>query len=756
MSRENPSPCLRLKPGFRHEIIPSVGVFLLSESDQCLLRGRAYEHLAPLLDGRYSFEQLVARLQDRVSPRELFNALDLLRAKGYIVNVTAVLPSDQLAFWARLGIDSEQVVRRLGATTVAVKGFGDVDTGHFAELLGSLGVTVVDDASRAVVLTDDYLSPGLDAFNRQALADGHPWLICKPVGAEVWLGPLFTPGRSGCWECLAQRLRGHRTLESFLREQQGHESVAAGRIDLPTVRQAGFGLAATEVAKWLVCGPNPQLCDRIVSLDVAALDKRDHRLVRRPQCPSCGGASHDPDDGGHTGKVSLRSRVKRFTADGGHRTRTPAETLTRLEHHVSPITGIVSDLWRCSTATDEADPTHPYVAEHSFAPLFEESGFDRGGLRKKAGGKGKSDVQARVSALSEAIERYSGVFQGDEPRVTARLDELGAVAVRPNACMGFSRRQYADREHWNARGGRCYRVPEPFDPTRRIEWTPVWSLTSDDTRYVATACCYYGYAHRHEANFARADSNGCAAGSSLEEAILQGFMELVERDAVALWWYNRLHRPAVDIDSFDDPYVQELQSHYARSRRGLWLLDITSDLGIPVFAAVSSCRDDRSRDAIILGFGAHFDPTIALSRALTELNQSLPAVLAGAGNDFADADPDAAHWWRTATLANQPYLLPDESLPAKTRSDYPALWSDDLHADVMRCARVAGEHGLETLVLDQTRPDTGLHVAKVMVPGLRHFWPRFGPGRLYDVPVKMGWLPAPLGESELNPHAIYF
>ena len=36
-----------------------------------------------------------------------------------------------------------------------------------------------------------------------------------------------------------------------------------------------------------------------------------------------------------------------------------------------------------------------------------------------------------------------------------------------------------------------------------------------------------------------ADSNGNAAGSSPEDAVVQGFLELVERDAVALWWYNR-------------------------------------------------------------------------------------------------------------------------------------------------------------------------------------------------------------------------
>lgn len=58
---------------------------------------------------------------------------------------------------------------------------------------------------------------------------------------------------------------------------------------------------------------------------------------------------------------------------------------------------------------------------------------------------------------------------------------------------------------------------------------------------------------------------------------------------------------------------------------------------------------------------------------------------------------------------------------------------------------------MEMLVHGLTRPDIGLPVVKVIVPGMRHVWPRFAAGRLYDVPVALGWLPAPLCESELNP-----
>ena len=58
---------------------------------------------------------------------------------------------------------------------------------------------------------------------------------------------------------------------------------------------------------------------------------------------------------------------------------------------------------------------------------------------------------------------------------------------------------------------------------------------------------------------------------------------------------------------------------------------------------------------------------------------------------------------------------------------------------------------MEFLVLDQTRPDIAMPVARVIVPGMRHFWERFAPGRLFDVPVSMGWRERRLSEHQLNP-----
>jgi ribosomal protein S12 methylthiotransferase accessory factor len=209
----------------------------------------------------------------------------------------------------------------------------------------------------------------------------------------------------------------------------------------------------------------------------------------------------------------------------------------------------------------------------------------------------------------------------------------------------------------------------------------------------------------------------------------------------------------VDLSSFDESYFQELLAYYQALKRDLWVLDITSDLDIPAFAAISR-RNDKTVEDIMFGFGAHFDPQIAILRAMTELNQLLPAVLAGT-HERHSQDAEAVEWWTTATIENQPYLTPDKTLTPKGQTDYPQLWSDNLYQDVLTCVQIAQAKGLETLVLDQTRPDTGLHVVKVIVPGLRHFWARFGPGRLYEVPIQMKWLAEPLIGEQLNPRPMF-
>jgi ribosomal protein S12 methylthiotransferase accessory factor len=596
-----------------------------------------------------------------------------------------------------------------------------------------------------VVLTDSYLRGDLQACNAETLRTKRPWLLIKPLGRQVWIGPLFRPGKTGCWECLAQRLRANSPVATYLQERNGHvEAVVSDRAVTPATLQIAWGLAANAVASWVVRGELPNLEGKVQTLDVPTWRLQSHPLVQLPFCPACG---RRPDDPPRPFRPPVLEKCKKtFTGDGGHRVAQPEETLARFGHHVSPITGAVPMLERAAPADNAV--MHVYVAGNNLARPHRDLAHLRGNLRHLSSGKGTNDRQARASGLCEGLERYSGVFRGDEPRRRARMKKLGDAALGLADCLLFSERQYREREARNTVGSFSSFIPAPFDPEAEVEWSPVWSLTHREVRYLPTAFCYYDYPQTDGPAFCMACSNGNAAGNTLEEAVLQGFLELVERDAVALWWYNRLGRPGVDLDSFEEPYLGQLQTFLGDYGREFWVIDLTADLGIPVFASITRRRNSLP-EQIVLGFGAHLDPRIGLLRAVTEMNQMLSSpLLEPEGREVGD--PETIHWLKTATAANQPNLLPAHE-PLRTAASFPHAWNEDVMEDVRLCQGRVERAGMEMLVLDQTRPEVGLPVAKVIVPGLRHFWPRFAPGRLYDVPVRLGWLPRPLTEEELNP-----
>ena len=200
----------------------------------------------------------------------------------------------------------------------------------------------------------------------------------------------------------------------------------------------------------------------------------------------------------------------------------------------------------------------------------------------------------------------------------------------------------------------------------------------------------------------------------------------------------------VDLDQFDDSYIRDLRTQLAENGRRLWVLDITNDLGIPSFVALAHWMDN-GQENIEFGSGAHFDPRIAMLRALTELNQFLSIGLMG-GGDGKKSTLDGTTPFR---LQDHPYLTPSRAARrSRTDSTFSRL---DTREQVAACVEAVRRAGLDFLVLDQTRPDIGVPVARVIVPGMRHFYRRFAPGRLYDVPVKLGWRDRPTPESELNP-----
>lgn len=745
---------LGFKRHLRAEVVPGEATYLVSANGVTAVAGRHVERLAPLLDGTRSLERVLDEVADTMTPGEASRVLARLARANLLGYHRPDGDEAALAYWDLLGLDGAD--RSLARAAVRVVTLGRPEPEPARRACRDSGLRVLARGETpepgtevlTLVLTDDYLHPELERINAEHLAAGTPWLLARPCGAQPWIGPVFRPAEGPCWSCLAHRLWGHRRTEIPLQRALGRPGpVARPEASLPAGRAMGLHAAVLAAARWLA-GARGGEDDAVCTLDTATLRSRHHRVVRRPQCPGCG----DPGLVARQvlGPLVVHPRPKCPETGGGHRALTPAEMLRRHEHLVSPVTGIVEDVRRDERAPEGVTC---YVSGRNLAMRSASLRGLRAGLRSLSGGKGATELDAKVGALCEAAERYSGTRQGDEPVVRESLRGLGAVALHPNECQLYSARQFRERARWNASGSAFQQVPERFDPDRPVDWTPVRSLTTGRQRLLPTSLLYFGNAPGRPSDGLWADSNGNAAGSSLEDAIVQGFLELVERDAVALWWYNRTRHPAVDLDAFDDPWTAALRQAYAMTGRQVWVLDVTSDFGIPVFVALSRLVGRPTED-ISFGFGAHHDPRLALRRALTEMGQFLPSGGSSDGRGL-QADPEVVAWWSTATIANQPYLLPDSGQVPRGPGAYDYWPAGDLREDVTAAERLVRAKGMELLVLDQTRPDVEIPVVKVIAPGMRHFWARFAPGRIFEVPVRLGLLSGPTDETELNPIPLF-
>ncbi len=583
-------------------------------------------------------------------------------------------------------------------------------------------------AGLTVVFCDDYLDARLAGIDARQRAAGRPWMLVRPTGGQAMAGPLL-PARQGgaaaCWHCLAHRWRrNHPARARWQALQPGEDCAPPVRADAALVAARLPALLETAL-RMLAC---PDAAQAVWTLD----SPQRHAVIARPQCPHCGAPQLMQQL--QQARIAPARGQRANRSDGGWRTLPASATVERLAPHVSPLTGVIAREQPLNAET--ADGLTVYRSE-IFRTAAPGSDPLEGAWTQLCLGKGISPVQARASALCEAVERYAAFYQGDEAVRIAPASQLDARHIPPSALACFSDSQKArldtDRPP--------HAVLPRGDGAQPAWWVPAWSLTADARCYLPLSFCL-AHAPAESQQHVTWTSNGCAAGNTAEEAILQGLLELVERDAAAIWWYGRIARPAIDLDSLPAESRQRL-SHSCGPLWSYWLLDITHDFGIPVVVAVG--RHQRTGDWAV-GFGCSLDRALACERALTEMGQ-----LIAAAKSFAVET--------TPAQQSPAFLLPLAETPPIRLSgvDTPGAAPASLYiADaIARCVDTARRLGLEVIVFDHSRPDIPLRTLKVVVPGLCHIWPELGNPRLREVPVALGWRDSALQESEFNPRALY-
>jgi bacteriocin biosynthesis cyclodehydratase domain-containing protein len=725
---------MRFKQNFHVELIDSEQLVLFSEDKHHLLRGSIYVAIAELIRAVPMSEEVITDKLLPKFPREFVReALDRLKNKGFTSDICDQTPTNVSAFWSDLTLDKEVRVK----PSFVIQNFSRHSSLDLINALDSLSLKRGESGDFFIVMVDNYICEEIEEFNRARLLDKKPWMLLKPSGRVLWMGPIFEPSRTGCWNCLAKKLKENRRVEVDLFGLKNSGLNIPSLAHLPTTPIIAMNMAANEVAKWEKSPESHQLHQNLLTLDLGSMEMRLHPFKSLTICTSCQPINQQDKKQ----FPCLQPSLKKYFFDEGERSCSFDETLQNLNETISPITGMISSI-RHAIVNDE----HICYTVRTL-PLPPEYGCRERYIRipDVATGKGKTKLQATVGCIAEAIERYNCTFATQE-EIRCLYEDIKHEAIHPYSLLNFSEWQYDNREEINAHRVGFNRIPKRYDGSA-IGWTAVHSMTHDQVRYIPSSYCYLSYPFENDVEICPGNSNGCASGNSLEEAIFYALLELVERDSVAIWWYNRIKRPRVNLDCFNDLSFHQIQETFKKNNRELFVLDITTDLRIPCYVAVSWKSDGTQ---IFFGTGSHLQSRVGVARAISELNQIMIRAKTPKNVDLKTIVPverDLVKWSISEIIGDHRYLVPKgvshpEQLYPKT---------DDFLTDINLIIQNLKNLSLEVLLFDLTNPDIRFHTARVVIPGLRHFWSRLGPGRLYDVPVRLEWLQKPLTEPEMNP-----
>lgn len=258
------------------------------------------------------------------------------------------------------------------------------------------------------------------------------------------------------------------------------------------------------------------------------------------------------------------------------------------------------------------------------------------------------------------------------------------------------------------------------DNTERLDWIAATRLSDGTPVHLPADLCIRRLATTRDFTPPLKLGTGCAAGPSVAAASLHGLLELLERDAAALWWRGGARGRLLALDSAAS---RDAAALLARLRgdtgtRITWLLDITTDLGVPCIAAVSVRDDGRG-----FAYGLACRPTMAAAATSAifelcqmELGQILAAAKLQARGEAALNDGDRAHLRRATLIDPATCALMHPMAPAKTTHE-------DTDADpasvLQRIVRHLADAGIESYAVDLTHPELNIPVVRVLAPGLQ-------------------------------------
>lgn len=325
-------------------------------------------------------------------------------------------------------------------------------------------------------------------------------------------------------------------------------------------------------------------------------------------------------------------------------------------------------------------------------------------------GKGLGKTQAKASAMMEGFERYSAEKQEIdlENSIISTFNDL-KDSINPKDLILPNETKNLDFDH------------------AEIEWTLTTDIVTEKKYYIPSNAIFHPYTPKNSVPLFKGNTNGLASGNVLEEAVLHGILEVIERDAWSIFELTKKNKKQIDIKTIKNPLINELLNKFKKEAIDIKLMDLTADVNIPTIAATADDTLLKDPALLTLGVGTHLNPEIAIIRALTEVAQSRATQIHGAREDTVRADFMRKAGYERMKRINNHYFN-EENVQIQI-DDIENKATDSLKKDIEIIVSELKKYSLDKILFsDLTREELGINVVRVIIPGTETY--SVDPGRI--------------------------
>lgn len=564
-------------------------------------------------------------------------------------------------------------------------------------------------------------------------------------GNKCTIGPFVIPDETSCYMCF--KIREAEAVEDYDEAMKYEEHLIKQKStsfrrekSLPSNLHLVSGVICTEVIKFIFNLRPLSLVNCIMEFDAVHLRSTIHPILESPDCPVC----------------KKKTERRHFSFSSLLEQHPPGDKIEIQKVLVSTRTGIVTKLVKVEKNITEA--ILPYIFR---ASICNHKHWPKDGEKLNGSGKGMTIGDAQISALGEATEVYAATKIFPDEISYSSFNKVRGRALDPRKLVLYSDSQYKGLPYL------------PFEEELVIGWVKALSLNSDKEIYVPADSIFLVNTSPDKKTLCELTSNGLAAGGTLLYAILQASLEVLERDAFMIAWYNKLPCLRIDPLTCPDQHIHHLYESHIRRGVELQLYRLPTDGPCHVFMCIG-VQKKGTGPTISVGLGADFSPVKAALKACIEFGQ--------VRHSLKRSMPVSAVQQRTLQLIKDPrtvtriedhallYSVPQWLDAFNFLMDQPlsvfswAATEQTIHQQLEEIKQYVTSIESDLIYYNLSVSDlvqVGMYNCRVIIPELQpiHFGYktiRLNGKRLFELPVHLGYRKHRISPSEINiyPHPL--